>query len=61
MRACRPWLFRPGRCRLRGIVLKTEAKVAGGIVTGVSVVLEIQALGGRSRLAGRDVQALMTV
>ncbi|MCR3753230.1 MULTISPECIES: adenine phosphoribosyltransferase [Lentzea] len=39
----------------------TLVERAGGIVTGVSVVLEIQALGGRSRLAGRDVQALMTV
>ncbi|MCX2951891.1 adenine phosphoribosyltransferase [Lentzea sp. NEAU-D7] len=39
----------------------TLVERAGGIVTGVSVVLEIQALGGRTRLAGRDVQALMTV
>jgi adenine phosphoribosyltransferase len=34
---------------------------AGGVVTGVSVVLEIQGLGGRDRLAGRDVNALLTV
>jgi adenine phosphoribosyltransferase len=34
---------------------------AGGIVTGVSVVLEIAALGGRSRLAGREVNALLAV
>jgi adenine phosphoribosyltransferase len=30
-------------------------------VTGVSVVIEIAALGGRSRLAGREVNALMAV
>ncbi|WP_447006887.1 adenine phosphoribosyltransferase [Saccharothrix isguenensis] len=34
---------------------------AGGVVTGVSVVLEIQGLGGRDRLAGREVNALLTV
>jgi len=34
---------------------------AGGVVTGVSVVLEIAALGGRSRLAGREVSALLAV
>ncbi|MET9229504.1 adenine phosphoribosyltransferase [Lentzea sp. NPDC003310] len=34
---------------------------AGGIVTGVSVLLEIAALEGRSRLAGREVSALLTV
>ena len=34
---------------------------AGGIVTGVSVVIEIAALGGRSRLAGHEVSALMAV
>jgi adenine phosphoribosyltransferase len=34
---------------------------AGGIVTGVSVVLEIPGLGGRERLAGREVNALLTV
>ena len=39
----------------------TLVERAGGIVTGVSVVLEITALGGRSRLAGREVSALMAV
>lgn len=34
---------------------------AGGTVTGVCVVLEIGALGGRQRLAGRPVHALRTV
>ncbi|MEU4742831.1 adenine phosphoribosyltransferase [Actinosynnema sp. NPDC023658] len=34
---------------------------AGGVVTGISVVLEIPGLGGRERLAGRDVNALLTV
>jgi adenine phosphoribosyltransferase len=34
---------------------------AGGVVTGVSVVLEIQGLGARDRLAGREVNALLTV
>ncbi|WP_235921458.1 adenine phosphoribosyltransferase [Lentzea tibetensis] len=34
---------------------------AGGIVTGVSVVLEITALDGRARLAGREVNALLAV
>ncbi|MBB5800541.1 adenine phosphoribosyltransferase [Saccharothrix ecbatanensis] len=34
---------------------------AGGVVTGVSVVLEIQGLGGRDLLAGRDVNALLTL
>ncbi|HET9140413.1 adenine phosphoribosyltransferase [Actinophytocola sp.] len=34
---------------------------AGGIVTGVCVVLEIGALGGRDRLAGRSVTALRTL
>ncbi|MFI9012278.1 adenine phosphoribosyltransferase [Actinosynnema sp. NPDC053489] len=34
---------------------------AGGVVTGVSVVLEIPGLGGRERLAGREVSALLTV
>jgi adenine phosphoribosyltransferase len=34
---------------------------AGGVVTGVSVVLEIKGLGGRDRLAGRDVNALLTL
>lgn len=34
---------------------------AGAIVTGVSVVLEITALDGRSRLAGRNVSALLAV
>ncbi|KOV81436.1 adenine phosphoribosyltransferase [Nocardia sp. NRRL S-836] len=39
----------------------TLVERAGGIVTGVSVVLEIPALGGRSRLAGREVNALLAV
>ncbi|GLY53328.1 adenine phosphoribosyltransferase [Lentzea sp. NBRC 102530] len=39
----------------------TLVERAGGIVTGVSVVLEISALGGRSRLAGREVNALLAV
>ncbi|GAA3458482.1 adenine phosphoribosyltransferase [Saccharothrix longispora] len=34
---------------------------AGGVVTGVSVVLEIPGLGGRERLAGHRVDALLTV
>jgi adenine phosphoribosyltransferase len=34
---------------------------AGGIVAGVSVLLELVFLGGRSRLAGRDVHALLSV
>ena len=34
---------------------------AGGIVAGLCVLLELGFLGGRSRLAGRDVQALLTV
>jgi adenine phosphoribosyltransferase len=34
---------------------------AGGIVTGVVVVLELAALDGRKRLAGRHVSALMVV
>ncbi|WP_033438210.1 adenine phosphoribosyltransferase [Saccharothrix sp. NRRL B-16314] len=34
---------------------------AGGVVTGVSVVLEIQGLGGRDRLVGREVSALLAV
>ena len=36
-------------------------ELAGGVVTGISVVLEIQGLGGRERLAGREVNALLTV
>ncbi|QFZ24160.1 adenine phosphoribosyltransferase [Saccharothrix syringae] len=36
-------------------------EAAGGVVTGVSVVLEIPALGGRELLAGRDVSALLAV
>ncbi|GAA1277212.1 adenine phosphoribosyltransferase [Saccharothrix xinjiangensis] len=36
-------------------------EAAGGVVTGVSVVLEIPSLGGRERLAGRGVSALMAV
>ncbi|MEV0676195.1 adenine phosphoribosyltransferase [Actinosynnema sp. NPDC050436] len=36
----------------------TLVERAGGVVTGVSVVLEIPALGGRDRLAGRSVNAL---
>ncbi|SDG45308.1 adenine phosphoribosyltransferase [Lentzea fradiae] len=39
----------------------TLVERAGGIVTGVSVVLEIAALGGRSRLAGHEVNALLAV
>ncbi|GAA0257834.1 adenine phosphoribosyltransferase [Saccharothrix mutabilis subsp. mutabilis] len=34
---------------------------AGGVVTGVSVVLEIPGLGGRERLAGRSVNALLAL
>ncbi|WP_367129970.1 adenine phosphoribosyltransferase [Saccharothrix sp. HUAS TT1] len=34
---------------------------AGGVVTGVSVVLEIPGLGGRERLKGHEVHALLTV
>ena len=34
---------------------------AGGTVTGVCVVIEIGALGGRNRLAGRPVHALRTL
>jgi adenine phosphoribosyltransferase len=34
---------------------------AGGVVTGISVVLEIPGLGARERLAGREVHALLTV
>jgi adenine phosphoribosyltransferase len=34
---------------------------AGGIVAGLCVLLELGFLHGRSRLAGRDVQALLTV
>jgi adenine phosphoribosyltransferase len=33
----------------------------GGVVTGISVVLELAALGGRDRLAGRELTALLTV
>lgn len=36
-------------------------ELAGGIVTGISVVLEITALDGRGRLAGRNVSALLAV
>jgi len=36
-------------------------ELAGGIVTGISVVLEITALEGRERLAGRNVSALLAV
>jgi adenine phosphoribosyltransferase len=39
----------------------TLVERAGGIVTGVSVVLEISSLGGRARLAGRNVDALLAV
>ncbi len=39
----------------------TLVERAGAIVTGVSVVLEITALGGRERLAGRNVSALLAV
>jgi adenine phosphoribosyltransferase len=34
---------------------------AGAVVAGVSVVLELGALGGRQRLAGRNVHTLLTV
>jgi adenine phosphoribosyltransferase len=34
---------------------------AGGIVAGLCVLLELGFLNGRSRLAGREVQALLTV
>jgi adenine phosphoribosyltransferase len=34
---------------------------AGGIVTGVSVVLELQSLSGRTRLPGRPVHSLLTL
>jgi adenine phosphoribosyltransferase len=34
---------------------------AGGVVTGVLVVIEIAALGGRDRLAGHQVHALRTL
>jgi adenine phosphoribosyltransferase len=34
---------------------------AGAEVTGVSLVIELAALGGRARLAGRNVHALLTV
>ena len=36
-------------------------ELAGGVVTSVCVVLEIAALGGRERLAGRRVHALRTL
>ena len=39
----------------------TLVERAGGIVTGVSVVLEILGLGGRTRLAGREVSALLAL
>ncbi|WNV89305.1 adenine phosphoribosyltransferase [Umezawaea sp. Da 62-37] len=39
----------------------TLVERAGAIVTGISVVLEITALGGRGRLAGRNVSALLAV
>jgi adenine phosphoribosyltransferase len=35
-------------------------ELAGGVVAGVGVVIEIGALGGRGRLAGRSVHALRT-
>jgi len=34
---------------------------AGGVVAGLCVVLELEFLHGRDRLAGRDVHALLTV
>ncbi|MEY4102402.1 MAG: hypothetical protein RIR88_536, partial [Actinomycetota bacterium] len=34
---------------------------AGWSVAGVGVVLELEALGGRERLAGRDVHSLVTL
>ena len=39
----------------------TLVERAGAIVTGISVVLEITALDGRARLAGRNVNALLAV
>ena len=33
---------------------------AGGVVVGLCFVLELPALGGRGRLAGRDVESLIT-
>jgi len=39
----------------------TLVERAGGVVTGVSVLLEIPALGGRDRLAGRSVDSLVAV
>ena len=33
----------------------------GAEVTGFEVIIELAALGGRERLAGRDVHALLTV
>ena len=39
----------------------TLVERAGAIVTGISVVLEITALDGRARLAGRNVSALLAV
>jgi adenine phosphoribosyltransferase len=36
-------------------------ELAGGRVTGISVLLELAFLGGRARLGGRPVQALLTV
>jgi adenine phosphoribosyltransferase len=34
---------------------------AGWSVAGIAVVLEIEALGGRERLVGRDVHSLVTL
>ncbi|WP_298457845.1 adenine phosphoribosyltransferase [uncultured Cellulomonas sp.] len=34
---------------------------AGGVVVGLAFLLELRALGGRGRLAGRDVAALLSV
>jgi adenine phosphoribosyltransferase len=46
-----------------GTVAATCALVerAGATVSGISVLLEISSLGGRDRLAGRKVHALITV
>jgi adenine phosphoribosyltransferase len=64
-------LIRPGqRATLVDDVLATGGTVgataelverAGAEVVGISLVIELAALGGRQRLAGRNVQALLTV
>jgi adenine phosphoribosyltransferase len=64
-------LIRPGqRATLVDDVLATGGTVAatcelveraGAEVAGVSLVMELAALGGRQRLAGRNIRALLTV